>query len=170
MLILRISLSNHLNLISRKIWVAENLLKFHTVWKFCDYSITQKFYENCGKFRVAKWSSLWKIVISRKIWVAGNVFKCFTSSYLTLQKNKHSTVIENVKNVQGWHKGAERGFTAIYPDTIHVLTDAVKKDVPDLAIWFRKVGRQFPYKCYKYNFFHYRIISFRFWHITSANL
>jgi len=68
----------------------------------------------------------------------GNLANLASHDY-DLLKNKHSTVIENVKNVQGWHKGAERGFTAIYPDTIHVLTDAVKKDVPDLAIWFRKV-------------------------------
>ena len=78
-----------------------------------------------------------------------------TYSYFTFQKNKHSTVIENVKNVQGWHKGAERGFTAIYPDTIHVLTDAVKKDVPDLAIWFRKVSTYFQLTYFLYRVLHY---------------
>ena len=54
-----------------------------------------------------------------------------------LLKKRHSELIENVKNVQGYNRGAERGFTAIYPDCIHVLTNSVS--VPELATWFRKV-------------------------------
>ena len=54
-----------------------------------------------------------------------------------LVKKRHSELIENVKNVQGYNRGAERGFTAIYPDCIHVLTNSVS--VPELATWFRKV-------------------------------
>ena len=54
-----------------------------------------------------------------------------------LIKKRHNELIENVKNVQGYNRGAERGFTAIYPDCIHVLTNSVS--VPELATWFRKV-------------------------------
>ena len=57
-----------------------------------------------------------------------------------LLKKQHDSVVKNVKNVQGFQRGAERGFTSVYTDCIHVLTAAVGKDVPDLAIWFRKVN------------------------------
>ena len=57
-----------------------------------------------------------------------------------LLKKQHDSVVKNVKNVQGFQRGAERGFTSVYTDCIHVLTAAVAKDVPDLAIWFRKVN------------------------------
>lgn len=69
----------------------------------------------------------------------GNLANLASKDNDLLKQNNRAGVIENVKNVQGWHRGAERGFTAIYPDTIHILTNAVMKDVPDLGIWFRKV-------------------------------
>lgn len=49
------------------------------------------------------------------------------------------TVRGNVKNVQGWRGGAERGFLAAYPDCIHVLTQEGTMDIPDMARWYRKV-------------------------------
>ena len=53
------------------------------------------------------------------------------------------TVTSNVKSIQGWRGGAERGFRAAYTDCIHVLTrEATKYDTqenPDIATWYRKI-------------------------------
>lgn len=56
-----------------------------------------------------------------------------------LMRNLPKTVTSNVKSVQGWRGGAERGFRAAYTDCIHVLTEEATKDIPDLAKWYRKV-------------------------------
>jgi len=53
--------------------------------------------------------------------------------------NLPKTVTSNVKSVQGWRGGAERGFQAAYTDCIHVVTREATKDIPDLAKWYRKV-------------------------------
>jgi len=60
-----------------------------------------------------------------------------------LMKNLPKTVTSNVKSIQGWRGGAERGFRAAYTDCIHVLTrEATSFDTqenPDLADWYRKI-------------------------------
>lgn len=56
-----------------------------------------------------------------------------------LMRNLPNTVTSNVKSIQGWRGGAERGFRAVYTDFIHVLTKETTKDIPDLAKWYRKV-------------------------------
>ena len=75
-----------------------------------------------------------------------------------LLKKRHSELIENVKNVQGYNRGAERGFTAIYPDCIHVLTNSVS--VPELATWFRKVKKKLGFFCFYYFYTYIYILIF----------
>ena len=57
------------------------------------------------------------------------------NSYEKLPK----TIKGNVKSVQGWRGGAERGFLASYPDCIHVLTQEGTQDIPEVSRWYTKV-------------------------------
>lgn len=57
------------------------------------------------------------------------------------------TISRNVKNVQGWRGGAQRGFRALYPDVIQVLTTDVGSGIEKLkndalGHWYRKVSGQ----------------------------
>ncbi len=49
------------------------------------------------------------------------------------------TVQGNVKNVQGWRGGAERGFLAEYPDLVHMLSKELAEGNESLVEWTRKV-------------------------------
>ena len=57
-----------------------------------------------------------------------------------LRKLLPDTVITNVKNVQGWRGGAERGFLAEYPDLVHMLSRDLAEGNESLVEWSRKVG------------------------------
>lgn len=50
------------------------------------------------------------------------------------------TVIGNVKNVQGWRSGAERGFLGSYTDIIHQICSS--QQFPELSEWYTKVLAQ----------------------------
>ena len=69
--------------------------------------------------------------------------KKYQINYEQLRSGKQAfapkTVSSNVKNMQGWRGGAERGFLAAYPDCIHVLTEEGTRDIPEIAKWYRKV-------------------------------
>ena len=56
-----------------------------------------------------------------------------------LRKLLPDTVITNVKNVQGWRGGAERGFLAEYPDLVHMLSRDLAEGNESLVEWSRKV-------------------------------
>jgi len=50
------------------------------------------------------------------------------------------TVVGNVKNVQGWRSGAERGFLGSYTDIIHQISSS--QQYPELSEWYTKVLAQ----------------------------
>jgi hypothetical protein len=56
-----------------------------------------------------------------------------------LRKLLPDTVQHNVKNVQGWRGGAERGFLAEYPDLVHLLSVGLAEGNDSLVEWTRKV-------------------------------
>ena len=47
------------------------------------------------------------------------------------------TVVANVKNVQGWRSGAERGFLGSYTDIIHQI--CASPQFPELSEWYTRV-------------------------------
>ena len=52
-------------------------------------------------------------------------------------KERPDTVVANVKNVQGWRSGAERGFLGCYTDIIHQVGS--NQQFPELTMWYTKV-------------------------------
>jgi len=50
-----------------------------------------------------------------------------------------TTVAANLKNVQGFKGGAERGFLAVYPDCIHQIVSEIGGNVDILKEWTTKV-------------------------------
>jgi len=55
-------------------------------------------------------------------------------------KERPDTVVANVKNVQGWRSGAERGFLGCYTDIIHQVGS--NQQFPELTMWYTKVLTQ----------------------------
>ena len=53
------------------------------------------------------------------------------------EQDKPDTVVGNVKNVQGWRSGAERGFLGCYTDIIHQVGS--NQQFPELTMWYTKV-------------------------------
>ena len=53
------------------------------------------------------------------------------------EQEKPDTVVGNVKNVQGWRSGAERGFLGCYTDIIHQVGS--NQQFPELTMWYTKV-------------------------------
>ena len=53
------------------------------------------------------------------------------------EADKPDTVVGNVKNVQGWRSGAERGFLGCYTDIIHQVGS--NQQFPELTMWYTKV-------------------------------
>jgi len=56
------------------------------------------------------------------------------------EQDKPDTVVGNVKNVQGWRSGAERGFLGCYTDIIHQVGS--NQQFPELTMWYTKVLSQ----------------------------
>lgn len=55
-------------------------------------------------------------------------------------EDSHESVVGNVKNVQGWRGGAERGFLGSYTDIIHQICS--NQQFPELSEWYTKVLTQ----------------------------
>ena len=53
-------------------------------------------------------------------------------------EDSHDSVVGNVKNVQGWRGGAERGFLGSYTDIIHQICS--NQQFPELSEWYTKVS------------------------------
>ena len=53
-------------------------------------------------------------------------------------EDSHESVVGNVKNVQGWRGGAERGFLGSYTDIIHQICS--NQQFPELSEWYTKVS------------------------------